>query len=122
MKYIVFYDGECPLCSSVKIAVEKLDWFQRIQWVPVQIVEKSDKFTFLKNRNIYDKIQMLSTNGRLYEGFYTVRKLLTVLPLTFPFSWLLYLPYIDRVLAPLYMWISKNRYDWFGRKPLETHG
>lgn len=118
MKYIVFYDGECPLCSGAKIAVQKLDWFRRIRWVPVQVAERSYKFSFLKNRDIYDKIQMLSSNGRLYEGFYTVRKIFTVLPLTFPFSWLFYLPYIDRVLGPLYMWISKNRYDWFGRKSL----
>lgn len=118
MNYLVFYDGECPLCSSVKTIVEKLDWRKKIQWLPIQYVEDSNQFTFLENRDIYDKIQMLASDGRLYEGFYTVRKLLTVLPLTYPFSWLLYLPSIDRILAPLYMWISKNRYDWFGRKPL----
>ncbi|MDO6449181.1 thiol-disulfide oxidoreductase DCC family protein [Oceanobacillus profundus] len=118
MRHIVFYDAECPLCSTVKIAVQKLDWFRRIHWIPVQVAEGSYKFHFLKNRDIYDKIQMLSSKGRLYEGFYTVRKILTALPLTFPFSLLFYLPYIDRLLSPLYMWISKNRYDWFGRKPL----
>lgn len=120
MKHIVFYDARCPLCSSAKAVIEKLDWFRRIRWVPVQEAEGNDDFSFLKGRDIYDRIQMLSSKGRLYAGFYTVRKLLTVLPLTFPVSWVFYLPCMDKVLAPLYMWVSKNRYHWFGRKPLES--
>lgn len=121
MKHIVFYDARCPLCSSVKAVIEKLDWFRRIQWVPIQEAEGNDDFSFLKGRDIYDRIQMLSSKGRLYAGFYTVRKLLTVLPLTFPVSWIFYLPYMDKVLAPLYMWVSKNRYHWFGRKSLDSY-
>lgn len=63
---------------------------------------------------------MLSPQGKVYEGFYTIRKILTLLPLTFAISWLGYLPYIDRILSPLYMWVSTHRYQWFGRKPLTT--
>lgn len=121
MKYMVFYDAECPLCSSVKTVVEKLDWFKRIEWKPVQEIEQNEDFLFLKHRDIYDQIQMLSAQGHLYEGFYTVRKLLTVLPLTFPVSWIFYLPLMDKVFAPLYMWVSKNRYHWFGRKQLGSY-
>lgn len=116
MKYIVFFDAECPLCSSVKTVIEKLDWFRRIKWIPVQEIEQSDRFSFLKNRDIYDRIQMISPSGRLYAGFYTVRKLLVLLPLTYPVSLILHLPFIDKIFVPLYMWISQNRYQWFGRK------
>lgn len=121
MKYTVFYDARCPLCSSVKVVIEKLDWLRRFRWVPVQKAEISGDYDFLKNRDIYDRIQMLSSNGEVYEGFYTIRKILTLLPLTFPVSWVLYLPYMDKILSPLYMWVSKNRYHWFGRKPLEAY-
>lgn len=116
MTYTVFYDAECPLCSSVKIVVGTLDWFRQIEWIPVQKIEQSDRYSFLKDRDIYDRIQMLSSKGGLYSGIYTVRKLLTLLPLTFPVSWVLYLPYMDKIFGPIYMWISKNRYHWFGRK------
>lgn len=116
MKHLVFYDAECPLCSSAKAVIKKLDWFRRIEWVPVQKIEQSDRFDFLKDRDIYDRIHMISSEGQLYAGFYTVRKLLTVLPLTFPIGWAAYLPFMDKIFGPLYMWISKNRYQWFGRK------
>ncbi|MFC7395493.1 thiol-disulfide oxidoreductase DCC family protein [Scopulibacillus cellulosilyticus] len=115
MKNIVFYDAECPLCSSVKTVIEKLDWFHRIKWMPVQEIEHSDRFRFLQGRDIYDRIHMISSKGHLHAGIYTIRKLLTQLPLTFPASWILYLPFMDKILDPLYMWISKNRYQWFGR-------
>ncbi|HET7579987.1 MAG TPA: DUF393 domain-containing protein [Bacillales bacterium] len=116
MKHTVFYDAECPLCSNAKKIIEKLDWFHRIEWIPVQKAEKENRFDFLKGRDIYDRIHMISENGRLYAGIYTIRKLLMLLPLTFPVSWMMYLPFVDKILDPLYMWVSKNRYQWFGRK------
>lgn len=116
MKHTVFYDARCPLCSGAKAVIEKLDWFRQIQWIPVQEAEQNNDYSFLKNRDIYDQIQMLSSKGRIYQGFYTIRKILTLLPLTFLISWILYLPNIDRLLNPLYMFVSKNRYRWFGRK------
>lgn len=121
MKHIVFYDAECPLCSNAKALLQKLDWFHRIKWIPVQEIERSERFRFLRNRDIYDRIHMISSKGRLYEGFYTIRKLLTVLPLTLPISWMAYLPFMDDIFSPLYLWISKNRYQWFGRKQLESY-
>lgn len=116
MKYTVFYDAECPLCSSVKVVIQKLDWVHKMNWIPVQKIKKDGHYSFLLNRDIYDKIHMISDNGILYAGIYTVRKLLTLLPVTFPVSWVLYLPYMDKIFGSLYMWISKNRYQWFGRK------
>ncbi|ASK63812.1 DUF393 domain-containing protein [Virgibacillus phasianinus] len=116
MKYTVFYDAECPLCSSVKIVMKKLDWFHKINWIPVQKIENDERYRFLQNRDIYDQIHMIADNGKVYSGIYTVRKLLTLLALTFPISWGLYLPYMDKIFGALYTWISKNRYKWFGRK------
>ncbi len=115
MAYQVFYDGMCPLCSAVKSVVTKLDWLETFEWIPVQKAEEMERYRFLKDRNIYDRIHMLAPDGKLYTGFYTVRKILNLLVLTFPVSLLLYLPLIDKVLDPLYMWVSENRYEWFGR-------
>lgn len=120
MKHLVFYDAECPLCSNVKAVLQKLDWFHRIDWMPVQEIERSERYRFLKNRDIYDRIHMISSRGYLYEGFYTIRKLLKALPLTFPIGLAAHLPFMDQIFSPLYMWISKNRYHWFGRKQQMT--
>lgn len=121
MKHLVFYDAECPLCSTAKTVIEKLDWRDRIRWIPVQEIEKGERFQFLQDRDIYDRIHMISASGEVYAGFYTIRKLLTILPLAMPFSWLAYLPFVDKIFSPLYMWISKNRYQWFGRIPAGSY-
>ncbi|SEB16518.1 Predicted thiol-disulfide oxidoreductase YuxK, DCC family [Thalassobacillus cyri] len=115
MKHTVFYDAQCPLCFSIKRVLRRLDWFNKLEWIPVQEVEKSNDFRYLAGKDIYDQIYMRTSNGKLLAGFYTIRKLLVSLPLTFYAGVLMYLPFASRLGSPLYKWISKNRYDWFGR-------
>ncbi|WP_433747500.1 DCC1-like thiol-disulfide oxidoreductase family protein [Falsibacillus pallidus] len=58
---------------------------------------------------------MVTAKGEVLAGFQTVRKILTLLPVIFPISWIFYLPFMKKLLSPVYMWVSTNRYDWFGR-------
>ncbi|WP_221565022.1 thiol-disulfide oxidoreductase DCC family protein [Alkalihalobacillus sp. TS-13] len=116
MKHVVFYDADCPLCSNARRIIERLDWFERIYWIPLQEIEKTEYKLFItQNRNVYDEIHMITSKGKVLKGFDTVRRVLTLLPISFPISLILYLPFIDKIFSPLYRWISKNRYDWFGR-------
>ncbi len=116
MKHIVFYDGECPLCSKARSAIERLDWFHRIHWIPLQHIEKTEYQMFIsQNRNVYEEVHMITSKGKILKGFDTVRRILMLLPVSFPISLLLYLPFIEKVFSPVYMWVSKNRFKWFGR-------
>ncbi|MED3726239.1 DUF393 domain-containing protein [Priestia filamentosa] len=115
MKHLVFYDADCPLCSNVKKVVQALDWGKRLDWMPVQSIQSEQKFRFLAKRNIYDEIHMISRDNELFSGFYTVRKILKSLPLTWPIGMLLSLPLMEKLGVPLYTWVSENRYEWFGR-------
>ncbi|WP_028784979.1 thiol-disulfide oxidoreductase DCC family protein [Thalassobacillus devorans] len=115
MKHIVFYDAQCPLCFNLKRVLRKLDWFNKIKWISVQEAERSEGFRYLDGKDVYDEIYMKTSDGRLLAGFYTIRRLLVSLPLTFYAGLLMYLPFVSRFGSPLYKWVSKNRYDWFGR-------
>ncbi|MBE2977102.1 thiol-disulfide oxidoreductase DCC family protein [Priestia megaterium] len=116
MKHKVFFDAECPLCYNVKKIIKALDWTKQIQWIPVQYIERTE-YSYLKEegRDLYDQIHMVTKKGKVLAGFETVRRLLAVLPLTFPIGVLLHLPLMKKAFSPLYKWISTNRYDWFGR-------
>ncbi|MBJ7895809.1 thiol-disulfide oxidoreductase DCC family protein [Bacillus atrophaeus] len=114
---LVFYDAQCPLCRSLKAVLKKLDWAQRLRWFPVQEIDQSTYEKALKYKDVYDEIHMLTANNVMLKGFYTVRKILSVLPLTAPLGWLLYLPFADKLGKPLYQFISRHRYQWFGRLP-----
>ncbi|MFK3939186.1 thiol-disulfide oxidoreductase DCC family protein [Alkalihalobacillus sp. NPDC078783] len=113
-KHLIFYDDTCPLCQSIKSIIMKLDWFHRLEWLPVQKIHQTN-YRFLRNRNLYDEIHMITSTNEIKAGFYTVRKILMNVPLAIPFAWILFLPLADKLGVPLYQFVSENRYEWFGR-------
>ncbi|TSB45529.1 thiol-disulfide oxidoreductase DCC family protein [Alkalicoccobacillus porphyridii] len=113
-KHLILFDAECPLCQSIKTFVTKMDWLNRLEWYPLQEIHHT-KYRFLKNRNIYDEIHMITANNEIKTGFYTVRKILLNLPLTAGIGLILFIPFIDKLGVSLYQFISTNRYEWFGR-------
>jgi len=116
-KHVVFYDAECPLCRTVKIIVKKLDWRRAIAWHPVQEVSEETREIANAYKNMYDEIYMYTKDGQVLTGFYTVREILTLLPVTFPLAGVLYLPFAENIGDSVYRFISKRRYRWFGRVP-----
>ncbi|QKY71023.1 thiol-disulfide oxidoreductase DCC family protein [Lentibacillus sp. CBA3610] len=116
-KHIVFYDAECPLCRTVKAVLKRLDWKGAIFWFPVQKVSESTRERINAYKNMYDEIYMYTKDKKVLTGFYTVRRILSVLPATVPLAVLLYFPFIDYVGDPAYRFVSTRRYKWFGRVP-----
>lgn len=121
MKHIVFYDAQCPFCFYVKKTFRKFDWLNQIKWVAVQEVEGSGKYPYLEGRNTLDEIHMLTKEGEVKEGFYTIQKLLLTLPLFSLFGILLSLPGVDVIGSPFYRWFSDHRHQWFGRYGLPRY-
>lgn len=113
-KHLILYDANCPLCQSIKGIITKLDWMNRLDWYPLQKIERT-QYHFLKNRNLYDEIHMVTSQNEIKTGFDTVRKILLNLPLTSGLSLFMFIPLIDKLGVQLYQFISSHRYEWFGR-------
>ncbi|SFE18252.1 Predicted thiol-disulfide oxidoreductase YuxK, DCC family [Lentibacillus persicus] len=118
-KHIVFYDAECPLCRTVKAVLMKLDKNDAILWHPVQKVREDHQLEINIYKNMYDEIYMYTKNKEVLTGFYTVRKILSVLPATKLIGRFLYMPFVDYVGDPAYRFVSTRRYKWFGRVPYD---
>ncbi|MBY7144338.1 DUF393 domain-containing protein [Virgibacillus sp. NKC19-3] len=116
-KHIVFFDAACPLCRSVKAVLQKLDWLDRINWFPVQDVKAATRERINRYKDMYDEIYMYTRDKKVLTGYDTVRKILSLLPLTIPLAVLMYLPFAKTIGSPAYRFISKRRYRWFGRVP-----
>ncbi|RWZ58801.1 DUF393 domain-containing protein [Halobacillus fulvus] len=115
MKHIIFYDAQCPFCFYVKKTFRKFDWLDQIKWVSVQETEKEGLYPYLKGRETLEEIHMLTKQGEIKQGFYTIRRMLLALPLFSVIGILLYLPGAAKVGSPLYRWFSDHRHEWFGR-------
>ncbi|MCA0985298.1 DUF393 domain-containing protein [Halobacillus yeomjeoni] len=120
-RHVVFYDAQCPFCFYVKKVFRKFDWFDQIKWVSVQEVERSGKYPYLEGRETLDEIHMLTKQGEIKHGFYTIRTLLISLPVFAAFGILLYLPGVEKLGSPLYRWFSSHRHQWFGRYDLPRY-
>lgn len=116
-KHIVFYDAECPLCRTVKAVLQKLDWLDRINWLPVQEVNEATRERINSYKNMYDEIYMYTRDKKVLTGYHTVRKILSLLPVTIPLAVIMHLPFVKNIGDPAYRFISKRRYRWFGRVP-----
>ncbi|GGF20513.1 hypothetical protein GCM10010954_19060 [Halobacillus andaensis] len=115
MKHIVFYDAQCPFCYYVKKWVQRLDWNANMKWVSVQEVYKNGRYPYLEGRPLLDEIHLLTDQGKVVEGFHSIRFILLQLPLFFMPGLLLYLPGMKVWGVRLYKWFSSRRYEWFGQ-------
>lgn len=112
MKMIALYDNSCSLCKETKKWLEKLDILKRIEWVSLQEYEKqnhSTSFSFSKE-DLRKELHIIDQKGKVYKGFFAVRKLLVTSPLTIIIGVLLYIPFASFIGVPIYEWIAKNRH------------
>jgi predicted DCC family thiol-disulfide oxidoreductase YuxK len=112
-KNIVFYDGDCLLCSRTILFLLKKDKKKKLLFAPLSGITSrsyptmnSDEF---KNTLVFLKKDVFLTES---SG---VLSILQFLP--FPWKLLSVFRFIPPVIRnSVYKIVAKNRYKWFGRK------
>ncbi|WP_099220926.1 thiol-disulfide oxidoreductase DCC family protein [Listeria costaricensis] len=102
---IVLYDEKCSFCQLSKSIMEKLDWRKKLLFFPLQ----SYKGTALEPEQLKLTLHVVRSNGRVYRGFYAVRRILTRLPLLKIPSILCYLPFVPRLGEAAYRFVARRR-------------
>lgn len=114
MKLIALYDGNCVLCNKSKAQSQKLDWLGRVQWISLQEYEKEGRTPAFRAIDLRRELHLIDGEGRIYKGFFAVRKLLLQFPATFLPALSLYLPFAAKAGVPVYKWVARNRFKWMG--------
>ncbi|WP_316571036.1 DUF393 domain-containing protein [Neobacillus sp. YIM B06451] len=114
MELLALYDGNCVLCNKSKAKSEKLDWLGRVKWLSLQEYEKEGRKPAFRAIDLRRELHVIDGNGRIYKGFFAVRKMLLQFPVTFLPALLLYLPFAVKAGIPIYNWIARNRFKWMG--------
>lgn len=112
---ILLFDGVCQLCERSVQFVLCRDPKGRVHFAALQSEVGQALLAQHQLAKSDFKSLVLLDNGRAYLGSTAALRLLCLLPFPWPlFGVFLWLPRFLR--DPIYYWISKNRYRWFGQK------
>ena len=108
---LVIFDGFCNLCSFSVRLLHRLDRKGVFHFMFRQQVEDKQ---ISEGESIPESVFLLE-GGILYQKSEAFIRILGLLPFPWPiFTILRYIP--GRIRDPLYDWIARNRYRWFGKK------
>jgi predicted DCC family thiol-disulfide oxidoreductase YuxK len=106
----VLYDASCPLCLGWKRRLERLDAGGRLAFRPTQDAEwVRDHAPDLTPEALERALHVVEADGRVWRGFFAVRRILETLPATRMLGALMHLPGAARVGSALYGWVASRR-------------
>jgi len=113
--HIVFFDGVCNLCNnSVNFIIRhdknKVFHFASLQWKVSQSI-LGDRYP----ENEHYESVIYCEKGEIFQRSEAALRIASKLDV--PYSFLSFFRIVPAFLRdPVYMYISKNRYKWFGKK------
>ena len=116
MKTIALYDKTCSLCKESKRLFQKMDWCRRVEWISLQEYEQMDKTFPLNEKDLRRELHLITSSGKIVKGFYAIRYLLLLFPLTMLVGLILYIPFTPVIGKPIYRLIARNRYRFLKGK------
>lgn len=113
-KHRVIYDGGCPFCCRVARRLQRLDWLNRLQWLPAQEAEAEARARGVSAAQLLQALHCFSRQGRIYSGARALRFVGLRLPLLCLPALLLCLPGALAVAEKLYRAVAARRHGWGG--------
>ena len=116
MRIIALYDAKCRLCQNTKLLFQKLDILNKVDWMSLQEYERQERRPRFKAVDLRREIHIIEPNGKVLVGYWAVRRLLLLSPITVLFGLLIHLPFTHLVGIPLYRLIANHRYKFNKQK------
>ena len=110
MEMIALFDAQCSLCQNTKRLFQKLDIGKKVTWMSLQEYERKGFSPQFKAVDLRREIHMINPDGKVLVGYWAVRRLLLLSPITCLFGLVLHLPFVHLIGNRVYRLIAKNRY------------
>lgn len=107
---LVLYDGECPFCAAQVRWLGRLDWFHRLEPVPLSDSRAREAAPQLSRDELMEAIHCVAPGGRVERGARALRFLGLRLPLLAPLAAALWIPGLIGLAEAAYRQVSRNRY------------
>jgi predicted DCC family thiol-disulfide oxidoreductase YuxK len=107
----ILYDGLCPLCIRSMTVLCYFDWFQRLNYTPVEEEWTSIQKTHpdLSLDACLAEMHLILPNGSVRKGFFAFREIVRYLPPLWPLLILLYFPGSSSVGPKIYTFVASRR-------------
>ena len=109
-KHVVLYDSDCALCTFQMRMITWLDWFNKVEWIPINDERSDDIAPELTREELREAIHCITPQDKIHRGARCVRFLGMRMPLLVPIALFLWIPGVIWVAEKFYMWVSRNRY------------
>lgn len=109
-KEIVIYDADCGFCEMMKTILEKLDWLDRFEYVPLQNELIFAKYPDLERSSCEEEIKLIRNNGKVLGGGDALLFIWFGLPLCFLMACIVWLPPLRQLNRWIYPQVAKRRY------------
>lgn len=107
----ILYDGTCRLCAGSKSRLERWKTAPAMRFVPLQSPEARTLVPGMREADYFGAMHVVG-EGRVHSAHEAWFRIMRLAPLRT--AWLAWIT--PRVVArPLYAWVARNRYRWFGR-------
>jgi len=106
---IVFYDGWCPLCTTARRRLERLDWLGRLRFVSIRDPGVAERAGIPPERLAARLHVQFVRTGRWAEGIWAVAAIAARLPLLWPLWPLLVLAGLSGLGQPVYDFVARRR-------------
>jgi len=115
-RHVVLYDDACPLCRSQVRLLCRLDWFDRLRFVPLSASAGVAHAAGLTTDVMLEAMHLVAVDGTVLRGARAFRFAALRLPLLAPLALGLWIPGALWVAERVYAWISRNRYRLNGKR------
>ena len=107
----ILYDATCRLCARSKARLERWKTAAAMRFVPLQSPEARALVPGLQEKEYFGAMHAVE-DGRVYSAHEAWFRIMRLAPLGLAWAAWITPRFVAR---PLYAWVARRRYRWFGR-------
>jgi predicted DCC family thiol-disulfide oxidoreductase YuxK len=117
MTLTVLFDDRCGKCRRYIRLSTCLDLAGRLEPIGLSNPRIAREFGHFDPDALNFEMHVIDSRGRVFRGFYAIRRIAQAVPLMWPFAALLFIPGVSAAGEPIYAWIARTRYS--SRGPIQ---
>jgi len=120
MALTVLFDDRCGKCRRFIRLSSALDLAGRIEPIGLSDPRVGREFGHFDRDALNYEMHVVDDHGRVFRGFYAIRRIAREVPLMWPLAALLFMPGVSTAGEPIYAWIARTRYGSDGPIQCDT--